>query len=89
MAREEYPSEDSEEDEEPTTKVATLAISSTPPVSLFETPNENLPTNNARCLMAHIIEVSSSAPKSVPDIDDQTSLAIKELVAFDTFVANL
>ena len=90
VAQEEYPSEDSEEDVEPTTEVAALAIASTPSVSLFESPNENLSTNNASCFMAHITEVSSTPPKAVPDIDDQTSLAInKELVAFDTFVANL
>ena len=90
MAQEEYPSEDSEEEVEPTTEVAALAIASTPSVSLFESPNENLSTNNASCFMAHITEVSSTPPKAVPDIDYQTSLAIKkELVAFDTFVANL
>ena len=90
MAQEEYPSEDSEEEVEPTTEMAALAIASTSLVSLFESPNENLSTNNASCFMAHITEVSSTPPKAVPNIDDQTSLAIKkELVAFDTFVANL
>ena len=90
VAQEEYPSEDSEEEIEPTTEVAALAIASTSSVSLFESPNENLPTNNASCFMAHISEVSPTTPKAVPDIDDHASLVIKkELVAFDTFMANL
>ena len=91
VAQEEYPSEESDDEEiEPTTEVATLAIASTSSVSLFESPNENLSTNNASCFMAHISEVSPTTPKAVPDIDDHASLVIKkELVAFDTFMANL
>ena len=58
--------------------------------SLFESPNENFSTNNARCLMAHVTEVSSSTPKTMHDMNDQSSLVIKkELVAFDTFMTNL
>ena len=91
MAQEEYPSEESDDEEiEPTTEVAALAIASTSSVSLFESPNENLSTNNASCFMAHITEVSSPTPKAVPDSDDHASLVVKkELVAFDMFVANL
>ena len=90
MTQEEYPSEDSEEEEEPTREVAALAIVSTPPPSLFESPNENLSVNTARCLMASVTEVSSSTPKTMHEIDDKTSLVIKkELVATDTIMANL
>ena len=90
VAQEEYSSEDSEEDNEPIAEVAALAIASTLSAYLFESPNENLFTNNARCLMAHVTEVSSSSPKTVSEMNDQSSLVIKkELVAFDTFVANL
>ena len=90
VAQEEYPSEDSDEEGETTTEVAALAIASATSTSLFESPNENLFTNNARCLMAHATEVSPSNLKVTPEIDDQTSLVIKkELVAFDTFLANL
>ena len=67
-----------------------MAIVSTPPPSLFESPNENRSINTARCLMAHVTEVSSSTPKTMHEIDDKTSLVIKkELVASDTIVANL
>ena len=70
--------------------MAALAIVSTPSTSVFESPNENLFTNNARCHMAHATKVSSSTPKTMHEIDDKTSLVIKkELVAFDTFLANL
>ena len=68
MAQEEYPSEDSEEETEPTTEVAALAIASTFSVSLFESPNENLSTNNASCFMAHISEdYASGGSKWVVD----------------------
>ena len=90
MTQEEYPSDDSEEEEEPTREVAALAIVSTSSPSLFESPNENLTINNARCLMAHATEVSSSTPKTMHEMNDNLSLVIKkELVAFDTYIANL
>ena len=90
VAQEECPSEDSEEEDEPTYEVAALAIVSTPSASLFESSNKNLFTNNARCLMADVTEVSSSTPKAVHEMVDQSSLVIKkELVAFDTFVDNM
>ena len=60
VAQEEYPSEDSDAEGETTTEVAALAIASATSTSLFESPNENLFTNNARCLMDHATEVPPS-----------------------------
>ena len=85
MTQEEYPSDDSEEEDEPTREVAALAIVSSPSPSLFESPNENISINTARCLMAKVNDVSSSPPKTMHEMDDNSSLVIKkELVAFDT-----
>jgi hypothetical protein len=87
VAQEEYATSDSEDEDTPNKEVAALAIVSTSSSSLFESPNENLSINTARCLMAHVTEVSSPSPKTM---HDQSSLEIKkELVAFDTFVTNL
>ena len=87
VAQEEYATSDSEDEDAPNKEVAALAIVSTSSSSLFASPNENLSTNTARCLMAHLTEVSSPSPKTT---HDQSSLEIKkELVAFDTFVTNL
>jgi hypothetical protein len=70
--------------------MAAIAITSSPPPSLFDSPNENAPIH-ATCLMAKGPEVLSHySPKTMDDMDDVASLKIKEeMVAFDVFRANL
>ena len=87
MTREEYPLRGCQiEEMNQPTEVAALAIASSSSPSLFESPNENLPTNSATCLMAKSTEVSSSStPKTINDMHDHISLRIKkEIVALDT-----
>ena len=75
VTQEEYLSDDDEEEEETTSEVAAIAIVSSSPPSLFESPNENLPTQSARCLMAKASEVSSSpSPKTLNENHDVASL---------------
>ncbi|KAK1609416.1 hypothetical protein QYE76_033089 [Lolium multiflorum] len=99
IIREEYSSdEDGEHEDKCSNKegegVATIAIS-TPSISLFDSPNENLVTNNARCLMAKVsTEVKSpSKPSSSTNalyIDDATSLTVKrEIMGLDSFLTNM
>ncbi|KAK1692565.1 hypothetical protein QYE76_009262 [Lolium multiflorum] len=102
IIREEYSSdEDGEHEDKRSNKegegVATIAIS-TPSISLFDSPNENLVTNNARCLMAKVsTEVKSpSKPSSSTNalyIDDATSLIVKReimgLDSLDSFLTNM
>lgn len=60
--------------------------------SLFDSPNENSPNKSVRCLMAKASEVPSSSTSlnDMNELDDAASLQIKEeLVAFDSFMANL
>ena len=89
LAQEEYSS--GEEEEEPTNEVAAIAIASSSSPSLFESPNENVSNSSARCFMAKTDEVSSpSSPKAMSNMDDATSLKIKEeIVAFDHFITNM
>ena len=89
LAQEEYSS--GEEEEEPTNEVAAIAIASSSSPSLFESPNENVSNSSARCFMAKTTEVSSpSSPKAMSNMDDATSLKIKEeIVAFDHFITNM
>jgi hypothetical protein len=102
IIREEYTSdEDGEHEDKRSNKegegVAAIAIS-TPSNSLFDSPNENLVTNNARCLMAKVsTEVKSpSKPSSSTNalyIDDATSLTVKReimgLDSLDSFLTNM
>lgn len=91
VVKEEYSSGSEDEEEETTSAMAVIAIVSLPPPSLFDFPNDNAPIVNATCLMAKGPEVLSySSPKSIDDMDDLASLKVKEeIVAFDTFMANL
>ena len=91
LAQEEYSSGEEEEEEETTSGVAAISIASSSSPSLFESPNENVSISSARCLMAKIDEVSSpSSPKAMSNMDDATSLKVKEeIVAFDHFITNL
>ncbi|KAK1670520.1 hypothetical protein QYE76_058679 [Lolium multiflorum] len=73
--------------------VATIAIT-TPCNSLFDSPNENLVTNNSHFLMAKVSEVSSppkpTSSSNASTIDDVASLAIKrEVVGLDAFLTNM
>ena len=73
--------------------MAAISITSTPPPSLFESPNENLTNKEAKCFMAKGSEVSSPSP--IPKdknnvMDDAMSLDVKlEIMAFDEFFSNL
>ena len=96
VTQEEYLSGDEEEDDSPSevAEVAAIATTSTPSTSLFESPNENLPNNKARCFMAKATEVSSPS-KSMPNpskpmMSDLGSLKAKEeVVALEDFISNL
>src|SRR5664279_5571725 len=91
VTQEEYLSNDDEEEEETTSEVAAIAIASSSSPSLFESPNENLPTQSARCLMAKGNEVSSShSSKTTNETHDLASLREQEeSIAFDLFMSNL
>jgi hypothetical protein len=72
-----------------------IAIVSTPPISLFNSQNENAIVINHKCLMAKATKVttsptpSSSHSKSI-SMDDVSSLKIKkELLSCDEFIANM
>ena len=59
---EEHSSDDSDEDEE-TSEVAAIATTFIPSLSLFKSPNENLPTNHiARCLISRYHHLLNSSP---------------------------
>jgi hypothetical protein len=89
ISQEEYSS--GEEEEETKSEVAAIAIASSSSSSLFKSPNENVSTSSARCLMAKANEVSSpSTPKGMSNVDDPTSLKVKEeIVALDYFISNM
>ncbi|KAK1606922.1 hypothetical protein QYE76_030595 [Lolium multiflorum] len=99
IIREEYSSDEGEEREDKISNmeeegVAAIAIS-TPSISLFDSPKENLITKNSRCLMAKVSSEVESPSKltsssNVISIDDATSLTIKrEIVGLDAFLTNM
>ncbi|KAK1608662.1 hypothetical protein QYE76_032335 [Lolium multiflorum] len=99
IIREEYSSDEDEEHGDKNSNkegegVAAIAIT-TPSISLFDSPNENLVTNNARCLMAKVsTEVKSPSKTSSSTnalcIDDATSLTVKrEIMGLDSFLTNM
>ncbi|KAK1605612.1 hypothetical protein QYE76_029285 [Lolium multiflorum] len=99
IIREEYSSDEGEECEDKSSNkeeegVAAIAIS-TPSISLFDSPNENLVANNSRCLMAKVSsEVESpselTSSSNAISIDDATSLTIKrEILGLDAFLTNM
>ena len=78
VAHEEYPSDDDEEEENPN-QVAAIAIASSPPSSLFESPNENSSTRNAKFFMAKASEVSlSPSTKILETKHDTTSPSVED-----------
>ena len=91
VAHEEYSSDDDDEEEEPTSEVAAIAIVSPSSSSLFESPNENSSTQNAKCLMAKLSEVSPSYPsKTINDDTDDASLTLEDgSTRLTRFMANL
>jgi hypothetical protein len=67
VAQEEYDSgskDDDDSEDEESGEMATIAIVSTPPTSLFNSQNENAIVNNHKCLMAKATEVTSSPTPS-------------------------
>jgi hypothetical protein len=79
VTQEEYLYENDDEEEETTSEVASIAISSSSPPSLFESQNENLPTQSTRCLMVKASKVSSSpSPKTMNETHDLASLREQE-----------
>ncbi|KAK1643686.1 hypothetical protein QYE76_061491 [Lolium multiflorum] len=99
IIREEYSSDEDEERGDKSSNkegegVAAIAIT-TPSISIFDSPNENLVTYNARCLMVKVsTEVKSpSKPSSSTNalyIDDATSLTVKrEIMGLDSFLTNM
>ena len=91
VTREEYLSGIETDEEETTNELAAIAISSSSTPSLFESPNENIPNQSAKCLMVKATEVSSSShSKTINEMDDIMSLRVKkENVAWDRFMTNL
>ena len=92
VVREEYMSGDESDEEETTTsEVAALAIASSTTPSLFESPNDNVTTKSATCLMAKLSEVSPSLPpKTMNEMHEFMSLRVKEEnVALDFLMTNL
>jgi hypothetical protein len=96
IIREEYSDDDGGDNDDKSSNkedegVAAIAIS-TPSNSLFDSPNENLITNNSRCLMAKVSSEVSSYSKATSSsnastIDYATSLDIKrEVLGLDAFV---
>src|SRR4051812_48338400 len=93
VAQEEYSSGSEDEDKDDSSQeVAAIATTSTS-TSLFDSPNENIINKNATCLMARSSEVTSSNssfPKAMIDMDDPTSLKVKEeIISLDYFYTNL
>jgi hypothetical protein len=86
VAQEEYDSgtkDDDDSDDEENGEMATIAIVSTPPTSLFNSQNENAIVINHKCLMAKATEVTSSPTPSSSSskpisMDDVSSLKIKK-----------
>ena len=90
VALEQYDTGDEEEESEEA--VAAIATT-TSPMSLFDAPNENLSTNNPKCLMARATEVTSTSnitPNSnVSLLGDKDSLKVKlEVVSLDAYLSN-
>jgi hypothetical protein len=78
-----------------TSEVAAIATTSTPPASLFESPNEDSLIKNVKCLMANSSEVSSTPSSSIcrtndASLNDLTSLRVKEeIIAFYDYVSSV
>jgi hypothetical protein len=96
MTQEQYSyREESDEEETTTSGVAAIATTSTPSTSLFESPNEDSPIKNVKCLMAKASEVSSTPSSSISKTNDASrndlaSLRVKEeIVAFDEYVSSV
>ena len=91
VTREEYMSGGESDEEETSSDVVAIAIASSTSPSLFESTNENLPIQSAKCLMAKGTEVSSPfSSKAINELDDLMSLRVKkENVALHRFMSNL
>jgi hypothetical protein len=92
VAHEEYSSDDDDEEEEETSsQVAAIAIASPSSSSLFESPNENSSTRNAKCFMAKLSEVSPSLSTKTPNVNnDNASLSeVDDSTPLTCFMANL
>ena len=69
-----------------------VATTPTPPLSLFESPNEKTPIKNASCFMAKSSEVSLSRTLNANSRnmhDDNDASNNPEIIAFDKFMNNL
>jgi hypothetical protein len=95
LTQEECSRSESDEEETSTSKVATIATTSTSPTSLFESPNEDSTIKNVKYLMAKSSEVSPtpSSPISKTNdasLNDLASLRVKkEIIAFDGYVSSV
>jgi hypothetical protein len=95
LTQEEYSGSESDEEETSTSEVATITTTSTPPTSLFESPNEDFPIKNVKCLMAKSFEVSPTPSSSISktndaSLNDLASLRVKEeIIAFDEYVSSV
>ena len=84
-------SNDNDEEEESTSQVAAIAIASPSSSPLFESPNENTSSRDAKCFMAKLTEVSSSNPSKAPFTtnDDASPSSIENDTPLTRFMANL
>jgi hypothetical protein len=70
LTQEEYSASESDEEETSTSEMATITTTSTSPKSLFESPNEDSPIKNVKCLMAKSSEVSPTPYSSISKKND-------------------
>jgi hypothetical protein len=95
LTQEEYSASESDEEETLTSEKAAIATTSTFPISLFESPNEDSPIKNVKCLMAKSSEVSPTPSSSISkkndaDLNDFASLRVKEeIIVFDDYVSSV
>jgi hypothetical protein len=95
LTQEEYSGSESDEEETTTSEVATIATTSTPPTSLFESPNEDSPINNVKCLMAKASKLSYTSSPSISktndaSMNDLASHRVKEeIMVVDEYVSSV
>jgi hypothetical protein len=93
VAQEEYNEDDDDDDDGETVAMATIAIASTPRVSLFDSPNENI---TAKCLMAKAtnkvtpnIKTTITTNPCLMDCIDESEGAKEEENEFESFMSKL
>jgi hypothetical protein len=95
LTQQEHSENESDDEETSTSEVATIATTSTLPTSHFESPNEDSPIKNVKCLMAKTSEVSPTPSSSIfktndASLNDLASLKVKEeIMDFNEYVSSV